>query len=254
MSRKPSVGLFVTCLIDLMRPSVGFAAARLLEAADCEVVVPVGQTCCGQPAFNAGDPDTAKTLARQTIAAFERHDYVVAASGSCAGMLRRHYPDLLADDEAWNARAFAFAEKVHELTAFLVDVRGMESVEASFDGRIVLHDSCSGLRDLGVCDQPRRLLSSVAGATVCETDEAERQTCCGFGGTFAVKYSDISTAIANRKCAALKATGAELLVSCDLGCLLHVAGRLRRQGATLSARHIAEVLAGELTAPPIGET
>jgi len=246
---KPRVGLFVTCLVDLMRPSVGFAAVKLLEQAGCSVEVPVTQTCCGQPAYNSGDRNDAVALARQTISAFEGFDYVVAPSGSCAGMLKLHYPALLSDDPEWSGKAKAFAERVYELISFLVDVRGMESVDADFQGRVTYHDSCSGLRELGIKDQPRRLLASVRGLQLAEMADAE--VCCGFGGTFAVKYPDISNAMVEKKTANVAATDPDLLLAGDLGCLLNMAGKLKREGRRIAVRHVAEVLAGEISDPPI---
>jgi L-lactate dehydrogenase complex protein LldE len=245
------VGLFVTCLVDLLRPSVGFAAAKLLADAGCEVDVPAAQTCCGQPAYNSGDKATAQDIARLTIAAFEGFDYVVAPSGSCAGMLKAHYPELLAEDREWAARAKAFAGKVHELVSFLVDVRGMTAVGAEFEGRAIYHDSCSGLRELGIRAQPRRLLASVRGLELVEM--ADSDVCCGFGGTFAVKYPEISNAIVERKTEHIAATQADIVLAGDLGCLMNMAGKLSRQGRPIAARHVAEVLAGETRDPPIGQ-
>ena len=250
VTRRPRVGLFVTCLVDLFRPSVGFAAVKLLADAGCDVDVPTRQTCCGQPAYNSGDKATAQDLARRTIAAFEGHDYVVVPSGSCAGMLKLHYPELLADDADWKARATAFANKVHELTAFLVNVRGVTRVEATLEARATYHDSCSGLRELGVREQPRALLRTVKGLELVELVDAD--VCCGFGGTFAVKYPDISNAIVERKAEHVAATGADILLAGDLGCLMNMAGKLSRQGRPIAVRHVAEVLAGELRDPPIG--
>ena len=247
----PRVGLFVTCLVDLMRPSIGFAAIKLLEAAGCQVEVPAAQTCCGQPAYNSGDRPTAQALARQTIAAFGSFDYVVAPSGSCAGMLKKHYPALLADDKTWEPRATAFAAKVHELMAFLVDVRGMTAVDAYLDATATYHDSCSGLRELDVKNQPRALLATVKGLKLVEMADCE--ICCGFGGTFAVKYSDVSNAMVEKKCANITEAKADLLLAGDLGCLMNMAGKLKRQGWPVAVRHVAEVLAGELAGPPIGE-
>lgn len=247
--KRPRVGLFVTCLIDLMRPSVGFAAVKLLQQAGCEVEVPVAQTCCGQPAYNSGDKPTAEALARQTIGALEGFDYVVAPSGSCAGMLKAHYPELLAGDPNWGPRAKTFASKVHELISFLVDVRGMTGVGQTLLARATYHDSCSGLRELGIKDQPRKLLASVEGLELVELAECE--VCCGFGGTFSVKYGDISNAMVERKCANIAETKADLLLAGDLGCLMNMAGKLRRDGRPVEVRHVAEVLAGELTDPPI---
>ena len=246
---RPRVALFVTCLVDLLRPSVGFAAVKLIERAGCDVDVPTGQTCCGQPAHNSGDKATAVDLARQTIAALEGFDWVVAPSGSCAGMLKKHYPALLADDAAWAPRATAFAAKVHELVAFLVDVRGMTEVAERLSGVATYHDSCSGLRELGIKEQPRQLLGSVDGLKLVEM--ADSEVCCGFGGTFAVKYDDVSNAMVEKKCANIVETGANLMLAGDLGCLLNMAGKLRRQNRTIDVRHVAEVLAGEMSDPPI---
>ncbi len=248
---RPRVGLFVTCLVDLFRPSVGFAAAKLLSDAGCDVDVPASQTCCGQPAYNSGDKTTAEEIARLTIAAFEAHDYVVAPSGSCAGMLKMHYPALLAGDPAWKARATAFAAKVHELASFLGDVRGIKAVDVELKARATYHDSCSGLRELGIREQPRQLLRSVRGLELVELADAD--VCCGFGGTFSVKYPDISNAIVERKTEQITATGADMLLAGDLGCLMNMAGKLSRQGRNVAVRHVAEVLAGELDQPAICE-
>jgi L-lactate dehydrogenase complex protein LldE len=243
------VGLFVTCLVDLFRPSVGFAAAKLLADAGCEVVVPL-QTCCGQPAYNSGDRTTARRLALQAIDGFAGVDFVVAPSGSCAGMLKVHYPQLFADEPDLLRRAEAFAAKVHELVSFLVEVCGVEAVVARCDATATYHDACSGLRELGIRSQPRKLLASVEGLTLAELPD--RDVCCGFGGTFAVKYPDISTSIVADKAAAVEATKAQLLLAGDLGCLLNIAGRLSREGSPVAVRHVAEILAGMTDAAPIG--
>ena len=244
------VGLFVTCLVDLIRPSVGFAAVKLLEQAGCEVHVP-SQTCCGQPAFNSGDRATARAIAAQVIETFSGFDYVVAPSGSCAGQIRAHYPELFADDPNLSGKANALAAKTYELISFLVDVRGMTTVDAAFDGVATYHDSCSGLRELGVKRQPRRLLASVKGLSLIEMKENE--TCCGFGGTFAVKYGEISDSIVGKKTENISASGAALLLAGDLGCLMNMAGKLQREGKPVQARHVAEILAGVTDAPAIGE-
>ena len=245
------VGLFVTCLVDLFRPSVGLAAAKLLEEAGCIVEAPSAQTCCGQPAYNSGDRKTAQAIARQVVDLFEGFDHVVAPSGSCGGMLRAHFPELLADDPRYAARAQALAAKSHELVAFLVDVLGRERVAARFPGLVTYHDSCSGLRELGVKGQPRQLLSSVTGLSLSELPGAE--ICCGFGGTFAVKYPEISDKMASDKVADIKATGADCVLAGDLGCLLQIAGKLSRAGVQVETRHVAEVLADMTDAvPPIG--
>jgi L-lactate dehydrogenase complex protein LldE len=243
------VGLFVTCLVDLIRPSVGFATVKLLQDAGCTVEVPP-QSCCGQPAFNSGDRATARDIARQVIAAFAPYDYVVAPSGSCAGMLKAHYPELFHGDPNWQPRADALAEKTYELTSFLADVCGVAAVTARLETTATYHDSCSGLRELGVRDQPRRLLSTVAGLQLTEMRDAN--VCCGFGGTFCVKYPEISNAIVGKKAAAITATGANLLLAGDLGCLMNMAGKLQRDGASIEVRHVAEVLAGMTNEPAIG--
>lgn len=247
---KPRVGLFVTCLVDLIRPSVGFAAVKLLEDAGCTVEVPT-QTCCGQPAFNSGDRATTRAIAEAVIAAFEPYDYVVAPSGSCAGMLKLHYPELFAGDAAWEERARTFCAKTYELISFLVDVRGVTQFDAAFEGAVTYHDSCSGLRELGVKAQPRTLLSGVQGLELTEMHDAD--VCCGFGGTFCVKYPDISNTIVTKKAEHIAATGAGTLLAGDLGCLMNMAGKLQRLGKKVSARHVAEVLAGMTDESAIGE-
>lgn len=239
------VGLYVTCLVDLMRPSIGFAALKLLEAAGCEVVVPRTQTCCGQPGYNSGDRASALALARKVLVEFEAFDYIVAPSGSCAGMMRTHYPDLFRDQPEL-ARVNALCARTYELTDFLVNVLrfdGIERFSKSSIKSITYHDSCAGLRELGVKAQPRALLAKVDGLALKEMHECE--TCCGFGGTFAVKYGDISTHIADRKCDNIAQCGAEAVVLGDLGCMLNIEGRLRRRGDTATqVLHVAEVLAG----------
>lgn len=247
----PAVGLLVTCLVDLFRPRVGFAAVRLLERAGCRVVVPPRQTCCGQPAYNAGAAKLARRIAADVIAAFEGVEYVVAPSGSCAAMVRRHYPALFAGDPALRRRAEAVAGRCWELTSFLTDAMGMERVEAEFPGGVTYHDACSGLRELGVRAQPRRLLSTVSGLALAESDAAD--VCCGFGGLFCVKYPEVSEAMADDKIDDVLATGASTLLAGDLGCLMHIAGRLSRRGAGIRVRHVAEPLAGMADGPAIGE-
>jgi L-lactate dehydrogenase complex protein LldE len=244
------VGLFVTCLVDLIRPSVAFAAVKLLEDAGCAVEVPT-QTCCGQPAFNSGGRMTAREIAAQVIAAFAPFDYVVAPSGSCAGMLKLHYPELFRDDPKRLAAAEAFAAKTYELISFLTDMRGMSRVDAVHEGRATYHDACSGLRELGVKAQPRKLLASVRGLSL--TEMADADVCCGFGGTFCTKYPAISNVIVGRKTENIAATGADLLLAGDLGCLMNMAGKLQREGKPIAVRHVAEVLAGLTREPPIGE-
>lgn len=253
--RRPGAGLdvalFVTCLVDMFRPSVGFASAKLLEDAGCRVVVPETQTCCGQPAYNSGDRANAADIARNVIEAFEGYDYVVAPSGSCGGMISHHYPALFADDHAVQARAQSLASRTFELTSFLVDVLGVDRVTARCDATVTYHDSCSGLRELGVKAQPRQLLAGVEGLKLVELKGAD--ICCGFGGTFCVKYPDISNAMLEDKIADITATGADTVLAGDLGCLLNMAGKLLRQGRPVKVRHVAEVLAGMAGEPAIGE-
>lgn len=250
-AQQPHVALMVTCLVDMMRPSVGFASVKLLEDAGCRVSVPA-QTCCGQPNFNAGDRAGAQQLARNMIAALEGHDHVVVPSGSCAATVIKDYPQLLADDPAWVTRAEALAAQTHEIVSFLTDVMGVERVTASLPARVAYHDSCSGLRALGIREQPRRLLASVEGLELAELADAD--VCCGFGGTFCVKYPEISNKMVSDKTTDIASTGAGTVLAGDLGCLLNIAGRLAREGRAIHARHVVEVLAGATETPPIGET
>ncbi len=248
---RPRVGLFVTCLVDLMRPSVGFAAVKLLREAGCEVDVPEAQTCCGQPAYNSGNKGDTVDIARRTIKAFEGFDYVVVPSGSCAGMIRKHYPSLFAEGTSERAAAEDLASRTYELVSFLADVRKAKSLAAAFPHSVTYHDSCSGLRELGVKRQPRALLREVEGVRLVEMRDSE--ICCGFGGTFCVKYPDISNDMVEKKVANIERSGAEVLLAGDLGCLMNMAGKLKRKGSDVEVRHVAEVLAGEVGAPAIGE-
>ncbi len=238
------VGLFITCLVDVMRPEIGLATVRLLEAAGCTVEVPMGQTCCGQPGYNSGDTAAGRELALKFLEEFEGFDHVVVPSGSCGGMIRCHYPDLFRDDPDLRNRIDALASRTWELTAFLHDVVGLQSLPGDFEGEVTYHDSCSGLRELGVQAQPRALMALNPRIRLTEMKDA--RACCGFGGTFSVKYGNISTAIVDEKIANVQASGAGCLVLGDLGCMLNIEGRLRRNGDTQTrVLHIAEVLAGE---------
>ncbi|HYC44826.1 MAG TPA: (Fe-S)-binding protein [Burkholderiales bacterium] len=246
------VALFVTCLVDLMRPRIGFAALRLLEDAGYDVVVPESQTCCGQPGYNSGHRGSALALARKVLDEFEACDYVVAPSGSCAGMIRTHYPELFRDAPEELPRAQRLCAKTYELTDFLVNVAGLEGVAGELAANVTYHDSCSGLRELGVKAQPRALLAKVKGLSV--TEMARPEQCCGFGGTFAVKFGDISSRIADQKCADIESTRADAVVLGDLGCMLNIEGRLRRRGNTQTrVLHVAEVLAGTPAGAPFDE-
>ena len=238
------VGFFVTCLVDLMRPAIGFAAIRLLEAGGAEVVVPPTQTCCGQPGYNSGDRAGAIALARKLVAEFESCDYLVAPSGSCTGMIKTHYADLCRDDPPLLERAAALAARTFELTDFLENVLKLDAVPGTFTGTVTYHDSCAGLREMGVKQQPRALLARMPGVRLTEMSECE--TCCGFGGTFSIKFGEIATRLADNKCAHIAASGADAVVLGDLGCMLNIEGRLRRRGDRRTrVLHIAELLAGE---------
>jgi L-lactate dehydrogenase complex protein LldE len=250
LSKPPHVALFVTCLVDLFRPSIGFAAVQLLEDAGCTVAVPRAQTCCGQPAYNQGDRSDAIELARRTIDALQGYDYVVVPSGSCGGMLKQHYPELFPASSPESERARELAGRTYELISFLADVMGVTAVNAECSARVTYHDACAGLRELGIKQQPRRLLQSVRGLELIELPGAE--VCCGFGGTFCVKYPEISTRMVDDTAWEIAATGAELVLAGDLGCLMNIAGRLSRRGTPVEVRHVAEVLAGVAGQPPIG--
>jgi len=247
--KRPRVGFYVTCLVDLMRPNIGFASLKALEAAGCDVEVPPAQTCCGQPAFNSGDDATARALAKQVIRAFEPYDYLVIPSGSCGSMIRTHYKDLFGDGPEWAERQAALSAKTWEVLSFLRDVMNYRPAGVRYDGVATYHDSCSGLRDLGVHDQPRDLLSAVEGLTL--TPLTGNNECCGFGGTFCVKYPAISNAIVGDKAAKIAATGADTLLGGDMGCLMNMAGKLSRQGSPIKAYHTIEVIAGMADGPAI---
>ncbi len=237
---RPRVGFFYTCLVDMMRPEIGFASVRLLEDAGCQVDVPIAQTCCGQPGYNAGDQRVARDLALQWL-----------PSGSCAGMIRQHYPDLFRNDPDLRIRMQNLSERTWELSSFLVEVCGMQKPPGHFPAEITYHDACSGLRELGVQHQPRLLLRSMPGLELKEMQDS--RACCGFGGTFAVKYGAISASIADEKIAQIEQTGASCVVMGDLGCMLHLEGRLRRCGDTrIRVMHVAEVLAAQDRPAPEG--
>jgi L-lactate dehydrogenase complex protein LldE len=245
------VGLFVTCLADLFRPRTAFAALTLLQRAGCEVSVPKAQTCCGQPAYNSGDSDDARQIAKKVITAFEGFDYVIAPSGSCMGMIKAHYPDLFANDPTWLPRAKNLAARGYELISFLADVCGYRPEGVVLHANATYHDTCSGLRELMVERQPRALLAEVEGLSL--TPLPDVQSCCGFGGTFCVKYPAISNAIVEEKARNIEATKADLLLGGDLGCLMNMAGKLHRRGSRIRAFHVAEIIAGMGEGPAIGE-
>lgn len=250
-NNKPIVGLFVTCLVDLFRPSVGFATVTLLEDAGFEVAVPEAQTCCGQPAYNSGDQADTRAIAVQVIEAFEGFDYVVAPSGSCASMIKHHYPSLFADDAGMAKRAEALAGRTYELVSFLADVAGVKKIDRKVETSVTYHDSCSGLRELDIKNQPRELLRSIKNLELKEMENSE--ICCGFGGTFCVKFGDISNEMVSKKVGDIVASDASMVVAGDLGCLMNIAGKLKRENIDIQVRHVAEVLAGQTDGPAIGD-
>jgi L-lactate dehydrogenase complex protein LldE len=236
------VSLFVTCLVDQLWPSIGTSTVEVLRRAGCEVVFDQRQTCCGQPAFNTGYRHEARVMARRFIEIFEASeaDAIVSPSGSCTAMVH-HFRELFPDDEDWRARAQAVATRTHEFGSFLVNELGVEDVGASFAGRVTWHDACHGLRDLNVHSEPRRLIRNVRGAEFVELRDAD--SCCGFGGTFSVKYPEISVAILDNKIEAIEQAGVRAVVSSDASCLMQIGGRLSRNGSDVKPMHLAELLA-----------
>lgn len=236
------VSLFVTCLVDQLWTSVGASTVEVLRRVGCEVEFDSRQTCCAQPAFNTGYREEARDVARRFIQMFEESDAeaIISPSGSCTAMVH-HYPELFADEPDWLQRAHAIAERTHELSAFLVRVLKKEDVGASWSGRVTWHDACHGLRDLNLKSEPRALLQNVRGAEFVELDNAD--SCCGFGGTFSVKYPEISTAILDQKIEAIERAGVNAVVAADASCLMQIGGRLSRNGSKVRVMHIAELLA-----------
>jgi len=233
------VSLFVTCLVDQLWPEVGVATVRLLRQAGCEVDFDASQTCCGQPAFNSGYRPEATDLAKRTIELYQDVDAVVMPSGSCAAMVH-HYAELFAPDDPWHARARELDEKTSELATFLVRRLGKTDFGARFEGRVAWHDACHGLRDLGIKAEPRALIAEVEGAELVAT--AGDESCCGFGGTFSVKYPDISVAMLDQKIQHLEAADVRAVVAGDVSCLTQIAGRLERFKTGIRAMHLAELL------------
>jgi L-lactate dehydrogenase complex protein LldE len=239
-----TVQLFVTCLIDNFFPDVGFAVVEILEELGLAVEFPQTQTCCGQPAFNGGFWDDARAMARYTIDVLSRSEApIVVPSGSCAEMIIHHYPEILAGDATYASKARAVATRTYEFSQFLVDVLGVTDLQARAGGRLTYHSSCHGLRGLGLKAQPQQLLDNVSGVERKALPGAEE--CCGFGGLFAVKMSDISGAILQRKLDNIESTGADTVVGIDVSCLMQIAGGLHRRGSQVQVKHLAEVLRGE---------
>ena len=241
MNSKPTVTLFIQCLVDGIYPEVGEAVVAIFRKLGVNLTCPDQQTCCGQPAFNAGYRGEARVAARRFIDIFESAEAIVCPSGSCVTMVRHHYPQLFADDSAWLQRARQVAAKTFELTEYLVDVLGVDDLGARFDGVVTYHDSCHLLRNVRIKEQPRRLLSRISGAEFVEMNDSER--CCGFGGSFSIKYGDISAAMAEDKVHNIIASGADTVVGCDMGCLMNIQGLINRKGADIKVMHIAQLLA-----------
>jgi L-lactate dehydrogenase complex protein LldE len=236
------VALFATCLVDQLCPQVGVSTVVVLRRLGCEVIFDERQTCCGQPAFNTGYRKEARKFAKRFIEIFEAADAdaIVSPSGSCTAMVK-HFHDLFPNEENWRARADKIAAKTHELTSFLVNVLKVEKLDSQFHGKVTWHDACHGLRELNLRSEPRALLKNLRNAEFVEMPNAD--SCCGFGGTFSVKYPEISVAILDKKIEGIEKTGAEVVVSCDASCLMQIGGRLSRLGSKVKPMHIAEVLA-----------
>lgn len=235
-----NVSLLITCLADAFFPEVGVATVALLRRLGVHVDFPPAQTCCGQPHFNSGFRDAARDLARHTIKAFDNGQPVVTPSGSCAAMVKLEYPELCHGDKVWHPKSIDLARRTHELSDFLVNVLGVEDVGARFEGKVTYHMSCH-LRGLGLTTEPERLLRRVRGLELVPLERADE--CCGFGGSFAVRYPGISGAMVQDKAAFIEQTGASAVVATDAGCLMNIAGCLRRRGNKVRALHLAEVLA-----------
>jgi L-lactate dehydrogenase complex protein LldE len=236
------VALFVTCLIDQLFPHVGEATMRVLERAECDVVFPEAQTCCGQATFNDGFWDDARPLARRFLDVFGDAAQIVTPSGSCAAMVREWYPQLLRGEPALAARARDAGHRTYELSEFLVRVLGLTDLGARFPAAVAYHPSCHGLRGLGLREEPRRLLGAVRDLRLVELPRAEE--CCGFGGFFSVKFSDLSGAMLRTKLDSVEASGADVVTATDASCLMHIAGGLSRRGSKIRALHLSEILAG----------
>lgn len=236
-----TVQLFITCILDTLYPETGEAVVRILQRCGAKVDFPLGQTCCGQPAFNAGMREQARQMAQHTIQVFEATSgWIVIPSGSCAAMVRHGYGELFRNDPFWYPRALAIADRTFELTEFLVDKLGIVDLGARFPGRVAYHPSCHLSRELGVRQQPRLLLAAVKEAELVELPEA--QDCCGFGGLFSIEHPAVSKAMLDRKIKNFEACGADVLVSCDSGCLTHINGGLHRRGKKPCGLHIADIL------------
>jgi len=235
------VALFVTCLVDQLWSNIGTSCVAVLRQVGCEVEFDDRQTCCGQPAFNTGYRDEARQVARRFIEIFEesKADAIVSPSGSCTAMVH-HFPELFREDPLWFERAQTIAARTHEFSSFLIRVLKVEDVGASWQGKLTWHDACHGLRDLNIKTEPRKLIRNVRGAEFIEMENAE--SCCGFGGTFSVKYPEISVAILDQKIEAIERAGVQAVVSGDASCLMQIGGRLSRRRSKVEVMHLAELL------------
>ena len=234
------VSLFVTCLVDQFFPDAGASTVRLLRRYGCDVSFPPGQTCCGQPAFNSGYVNAAREAAKNHYKNFADADYIVSPSGSCTGMVHHYYRELFADDPVMLEKVSAMVDKTYEFSQFMVNVLGVEDVGATFPHRVTYHPACHGMRLLGIQEEPMRLLRAIRDIELIELPKAE--DCCGFGGTFSVKLSDISGAMVTEKSEHIEETRAEYLISTDMGCLMNINGNLRRRGSKVKIMHLAELL------------
>lgn len=242
MSRTERVALFVQCIVDGLYPEVAEATVRILDRLGIRVDCPTDQTCCGQPAYNAGRRREARIAATRFLEIFGNAPAIVCPSGSCVHMVRHQYPDLLSDDSEWHRRAIAVASKTFELSEYLTDVLGVEDLGTHYEARVTYHDSCKLARGLGIREQPRRLIRKVTGIEFVEMKDSDR--CCGFGGSFSFKYPEISTAVLEAKVRDIEDSGADIVVSCDMGCLMNIQGMLSRRNSPIKVMHLAQLLAG----------
>ena len=240
MNRNKSVTLFIQCLVDQIYPEVGDAMVAVFQKLGISVNCPTEQTCCGQSAYNSGYKSVSKTAAKRFIEIFEKSEVIVCPSGSCVDMVRNHYPSLFRNEPDWHSRAENVGGKTYEFTEYLVDVLKVEDLGASFKEKLTYHDSCHLLRNIGVKEQPRKLISKVVGAELVEMENSDK--CCGFGGTFSIKYPQISTAILDEKLDNIISSGATTVVGCDVGCLMNIQGRLNRKKLPIKTMHIAQLL------------
>lgn len=241
MSEEPKITLFVQCLIDAMYPEVGEAVVKIFDRLGIPVECPGDQTCCGQVAYNSGYFKHARAAARHFIELFDGARQIVCPSGSCVHMVRHQYPKLFESEPEWYERARVIGDRIFELSQYLVDVRGIDNLGAVFQGKVTIHNSCHALRGLGIYEQPRKLIRAVKGIELVEMTDSKK--CCGFGGSFSIKYPEISTAIVEEKANNIINSGADTVVGVDVGCLMNIQGRLSRKKSPIKVMHLAQVLA-----------